>query len=70
MQHFLGNPDSGKLNLKNHCLTLVIAKKTLDENHYRNAQRTTDRKSPSFQLGDTVYFKNKQAGKWDLKWRS
>ena len=27
------------------------------------------RKPPSFQLGDRVYFKNKQPGKWDLKWR-
>ena len=28
-----------------------------------------DRKPPSFQLGDRVYFRNKQPGKWDLKWR-
>ena len=28
-----------------------------------------DRKPPSFQLGDRVYFKNKQPGKCDLKWR-
>ena len=67
MQHFLGDPESRKLNLKHHCLTLATAKKTLDENHFRNAQKTTDRKPLSFQLGDTVYFKNKEPGKWDLK---
>ena len=69
MQCFLGDPESGKLNLENHCLTLAIAKKTLDENHFSNAQKTTDRKPPSFQLGDRVYFKNKQPGKLNLKWR-
>ena len=26
-------------------------------------------KPPSFELGDRVYFKNKEPGKWDLKWR-
>ena len=41
MQHFLGDPDTGKLNLENHCLTLTIAKKTLDNNQFRNAQETT-----------------------------
>ena len=28
-----------------------------------------DRAPPSFKVGDRVYFKNKQSGKWDLKWR-
>ena len=28
-----------------------------------------DRKPPSFNIGDRVYFKNKQPSKWDLKWR-
>ena len=69
MQHFLGDPESGKQNLENHCLTLAIAKKTLDENHFRNTQKTTDRKPPSFQVRERVYFKNKQTGKWDLKWK-
>ena len=69
MQHFLGDRESGKLNLKHHCLTLAIANKTLDENHFRNAQKTTGSKPPSFQLGDRFYFKNKQPGKWNLKWR-
>ena len=60
MQCFLGDPESRRLNFENHHLTLAIVKKTLDENHFRNAQKTTDRKPPSFQLGDRVYFKNKQ----------
>ena len=58
MQHFLGDPESEKLNLEHHQLTLTIATKTLDENHFKNAQ-----------VGDRDYFKNKQPGKWDLKWR-
>ena len=28
-----------------------------------------DRKPPSFNIDNKVYFKNKQPGKWDLKWR-
>ena len=32
MQHFLGDPDSGMLNLETHRLALAIAKKTLGEN--------------------------------------
>ena len=67
IQCFLGDPESGTLNLENHQLALAIAKKTLDENCLRNAQKTTDRKPLSFQLGGRVYFKNKQPGKWDLK---
>ena len=67
MKCFLGDPESEKLNLENHYLTLAIVNKTLDENCFKNAQKTTDRKPPSFQLGDKEYFKNKQAGKWDLK---
>ena len=27
------------------------------------------RDKPAFQVRDHVYFKNKQSGKWDLKWR-
>ena len=69
MQCFLGDPESGKLNLELHCLTLAIAKKTMDENHFRNAQKTIDRKPPPCQVGKIVYFKNKQQGKWYLKWR-
>ena len=34
MQHFLGDPNSGKLHLETHRLALAIAKKTLDENRF------------------------------------
>ena len=40
MQHFLGDSDSGKLNLETHTLTLAIAKKTLDENRFTAMQKT------------------------------
>ena len=69
MQPFLGDPDSGMLNLEVHQLALAIAKKTLDENCFKTAQKTMDRTPPSFKIGDRVYFKNKQPGIWDLKWR-
>ena len=69
MQCFLGDPDSGMINLEAYILALDIAKKTLDQNHLRVAQKTMDRKLPSFKISDRVYFKNKQPGKWDLKWR-
>ena len=41
MQCFLGDSESGRLNLETHQLTLAIAKKTLDENHFKNAQKIT-----------------------------
>ena len=69
MQQFLGDPESELLNLKTHQLALAIVKKTLDENHFRTAQKTMDKEPPSFKIGNRVYFKNKQPGKWDLKWR-
>ena len=69
MQQFLGDPDSGILNLEAHGLALAIAKKTLDENHFRTAQMTADRQPPSFQISDRAYLKNKQPSEWDLKWR-
>ena len=28
-----------------------------------------DRELPSFKIGDRVYFRSKEPGKWDLKWR-
>ena len=68
MQHFLGDPDLGKLHLETHRLALAIAKKTLDENRFTATQKTLARDNPAFQVGDHVYFKNKQPGKWDLKW--
>ena len=69
MQIFLGDPESGLLNLEAHSLALAIAKKSLDENCFQTAQKTTNREAPSFKIGNRVYFKNKQTGKWDLKWR-
>ena len=56
MQRFLGDPESGLLNLEAHHLALAIAKKTLDENHFWTAQKTTNREAPSFKIGDRVYF--------------
>ena len=69
MQWFLGDPKLWLLNLETHCLALAIAKKTLDEHCFRTTQKTTDWVPPSFKIGDRVYFRNKQPGKWDLKWR-
>ena len=69
MQCFLGDPDLGRLNLETHQLALAIAKKTLDENRFTATQKTMAREKPAFQTGDQVYFKSKQPGKWDLKWR-
>ena len=57
------------LNLETHRLALAIAKKTVDENRFKVAQKTMDCTPPSFKIGDRVYFKNKQPRKWDLKWR-
>ena len=68
MQHFHGDPDSGKLNLETHRLALAIVKKTLDENQFTATQKMLARDKPAFQIGDHVYFNNKQPGKWDLKW--
>ena len=59
MQHFLGDPDSGKLNLETHRLALDIAKKTLDENRFTTTQKTLARDKSAFQIGDHFYFKNK-----------
>ena len=39
MQCFLGDPDSGMLNLESHRVALAIAKKTLDENRFKTAQK-------------------------------
>ena len=68
MQHFLGDPDSGMLNLETHRLALAIAKKTLDENRFTATQKTMTRDKPIFQIGNHVSFKNKQPSNWDLKW--
>ena len=60
----MGDPDSGMLNLEAHRPELAIAKKMLDENCFKTAQKTMDRTPPSFKIGDRVYFKNKQA--WQM----
>ena len=57
------------LNLETHRLALAIAKRTLDENRFTATQKTVTQDKPAFQIGDHVYFKNKQPGKWDLKWK-
>ena len=67
MQYFLGDPDSGMMNLETNRLALAIAKKALDESRFTATQKTMARDKPAFQIGDCVYFKNKQPGKWDLK---
>ena len=69
MQCFLGDPDLGKLHLETHRLALAITKKPLDENRFTATQKTLSRDNLAFQVGDHVYFKNKQPGRWDLKWR-
>ena len=47
MQHFLSDPDSECLSLQMHHLALAIAKKTLDETRFRNAQKITDHPAPN-----------------------
>ena len=42
MQQFLRDPESGLINLQAHHLALAITKKTLDENCFRTAQKTTE----------------------------
>ena len=66
MQQLFSDPDSGHQDLKLHYLALDIAKKTLDENHFKHAQKTMHHTPPNFKVGDRVLFKNKQPGKWDL----
>ena len=73
MQQFMGDPDSGMLNLEAHRLALAITKKTLNENHFRTAQKTKDRQPPSFKRGDRVFLRtNNQTsgtsnGDWDTE---
>ena len=55
MQQFLGDPDSGMLNLEAHRVALAISKKILDENHFKTAQKTMDKTPPSFKIGDRVH---------------
>ena len=48
MQCFLGDPDSGMLNLETHRLVLAIAKKTLEENRFTATQKTMARDKQAF----------------------
>ena len=68
IHQFIGDPESGLLHLEAHCLALAIAKKTLDENCFRTAQKTTVREPLSSKIDNRVYLKNKQPRKWELKW--
>ena len=52
MLQFLGDPDSGILNLEAHRLALAFAKKMLNENHFKIAQKTMDSTPPFFKVGD------------------
>ena len=55
MQQFLGDPNFGCLDLELHHLALATAKKTLDENRFKNAQKTIDHTLPNFKIGGTGY---------------
>ena len=70
MQCFLSNPDSGHLDLESHCLALFIAMKTQDGNYFKHAQKIKKHTPPNFKVGDRVFLRNKQPGKWDLQWRA
>ena len=50
VQHFLGDPDSGMLNLETYRLALGIAKKTLDANRFTATQKTVAQDKPAFQI--------------------
>ena len=53
-QPFLGDTDSGCLDLKSHHLALAKAKKTLDENQFKHAQKTTNCTPSNFKVNDSV----------------
>ena len=61
MQHFLGDPDSGMLNLETHRLALAIAKKTLDENRFAATQKMMTRDKLAFQNRRLCFFKEQAA---------
>ena len=67
MQGFLGDPHSGCLDLKSHCLALAIAKKTLDENGFKHAQKTTNDTPPDFKVGDKLFFKSQATWQMGLE---
>ena len=69
MKHFLSDPDSGCLDLESHCLALAIAKKTLDENQFKHAQKMTKLHPTQFQSwciecnGHYLHIENQATGK-------
>ena len=67
MQHFLGDPESGMLNLETHRLALAIAKKMLDENRFKAAQKMMARDKPAFQIGDLCIFQEQTTWQMGLK---
>ena len=50
-----------------NCLALVIAKKTLDENCFRTAHKTTNREAPSHNIGDKSLLQEQTARKMGLE---
>ena len=67
MQHFLGNPDLGKLHLETHRLALAIAKKTLDENRFTATQKTLSRDNPAFSSWRSCTFQEQTTWKMGFK---
>ena len=57
MQSFLGDPDSGHLDLKLPLLALAIDKKPLDEIWFKHAQMMTNCTPPNFKVGKSIFFK-------------
>ena len=57
MLQFLGDPDTGCLDLMSHHLALATAKKTLHENRFKHAQKTINCTPPNFKVGDREFFK-------------
>ena len=62
MQHFLVTQILDVFNLEMYGLALAIAKKTLDENRFRNAWKTSDLHL-TFK-SDRMYLQNKQPVKF------
>ena len=50
MLQFLGDPDSGHLDIESHCHALVLAKKSLDENQFKHTQKMTNHTHPISKL--------------------
>ena len=69
MQQFLGDPDSGHLDIESHHLALAILKKTLDEKPIQTHPKD-ELHPPNFKFEDRVFLKNKQSDKWNLKCRA